>query len=915
MVVIRTVLAVLMIGAVALAGLAPAQNGGEGAVMLEAARLTELVDGDLNAAIEMYSQIVKRFSQEREVAATALLHLGQSYEKLGNLGRAREAYERILADYGQSRMAAEARASRARLTESRPEPDPPSETVVYQTWTRPAPTIPIQPGGNLQIFSDLTVQNSRTGETRRLSTNNQSAAYPLVSPDGRRVAYLGWTQGPATTSDPRPSWSPPPVIAQLHVVNVDGSNDRVLTDSKDVQWLRPFAWHPNGTEILTVLERGNSTNQIALVSVADGFTRILKSLEWRYPESLAFDGHYVAYTLPARPGAGQRDVFLLAAGGPRETFALEHRYTVAPPPQLPDPPSTDQEAIHVLNRLGFGPRPGDIERVKAMGVDAYIAEQLYPERLLDRVADEKLSALTTLKMTSEQITELIDTHVAVPQVEVRARVFERRRMMDAANSSNTSTMSMETFRRAASQLEPGTEVRMARIVRAVYSERQLQEQMVDFWMNHFNINFSNDLADIAEAAGAGDFEQNVIRPRTLGMFEDLLVAVAKHPAMLKYLDNRLNTAPAETIQKRIEALKPSMDLVEYLNLRERKPSLDKAQGLNENYARELLELHTIGIDGGYSQEDIREVAKVFTGWTTTAWNRGDGITDIGAVGGRFVFDALLHVEGDKVVMGQRIPSGGINEGEQLLRRLARHPSTARFISTKLVRRFVADNPPAAVVDAAARTFERTGGDIREVLRTIFTSSAFRSASSHGTKVKKPFELIVSSLRAANAQIKEPLPRTRDGGVGASVMPLIVNRGRRRMATTERMGETLYTYEAPDGNPDVAAAWINSNSLLARLEFANDLAMNRVPGVSVDLAAAQAVLQQMGMPRPTVEQIEQTRLMMQAAANPPTPSTGATQGPPMMAAGGAANAGERANPVTAEAVIVAAMLGSPQFQTR
>jgi uncharacterized protein (DUF1800 family) len=385
--------------------------------------------------------------------------------------------------------------------------------------------------------------------------------------------------------------------------------------------------------------------------------------------------------------------------------------------------------------------------------------------------------------------------------------------------------------------------------------------------------------------------------------------------MLRYLDNRLNTAPAEVIQKRIEMLKPSVGMVEYLALRERKPFLDKAQGLNENYARELLELHTVGIDGGYNQQDIIETAKILTGWTTTAWNRGDGITDIGAVGGRFIFDSLLHVEGDKVVMGQRVPSGGINEGEQLLRMLARHPSTARFISTKLVRRFVADNPPAAVVDAAARTFERTGGDIREVLRTIFSSSGFRSTSVYGAKVKKPFELIVSSLRAVNARIKEPLPRTR-AGMGSSAMQLIVNEGgqRRRAATTERMGERLYNYEAPDGNPDVGAAWINSNSLLVRLEFANDLAMNRVAGLSVDLAAAQSVLQQMGMPRPTAEQIEQTRAMMQALANQPGSSTGAMQGPPMMAAG-AASDGAKASPVTAEAVIVAAMLGSPQFQTR
>jgi uncharacterized protein (DUF1800 family) len=445
--------------------------------------------------------------------------------------------------------------------------------------------------------------------------------------------------------------------------------------------------------------------------------------------------------------------------------------------------------------------------------------------------------------------------------------------------------------------------------------------MVDFWMNHFNIKFDNDFEDIAEMTPGADFEQHVIRPHTLGTFEELLVAVAKHPAMLRYLDNRLNTAPADVIQKRIETLKPSMGVTEYLALRERKPFLDKVQGLNENYGRELLELHTVGIDGGYNQQDIIEVAKIFTGWSTTAWSRGDGIDDIGAAGGRFVFDSLLHVEGDKTVMGQRIPSGGINEGEQLLHMLARHPSTARFISTKLVRRFVADNPPAAVVDAAARTFERTGGDIREVLRTIFSSSGFRSTSVYGAKVKKPFELIVSSLRAVNARIDEPLPRNSDT-IDAPTSPatLIVSFGngqRGRQAMTERMGERLYTYEAPDGNPDVAAAWINSNALLVRLEFANNVALNRVPGFKVDLAAAQTVLQQMGMPRPTAEQIEQTRTMMQTLVNQPNPAAGQRGGgaPAMMAAGGAGNAGAASNPVTAEAVSVAAMLGGPQFQNR
>ena len=305
-----------------------------------------------------------------------------------------------------------------------------------------------------------------------------------------------------------------------------------------------------------MFERGDGTNQIALVSVADGAARILKSLAWRYPESLSFssDGRYVAYTLPAGRDSGQHDVFLLEIDGSREPSLVERRYSVAVSSQNAGPLSEDQEVIHVLNRLGFGPRVGDTERVKAMGVDAYIAEQLHPERIPDPIVEAKLSDFTSLKMSSEELTALADSLMPVPQVEVRARVFELRRMAERTTASDTaSPINMETFRRMAAKApQAGTEVRVARLVRAVYSERQLQEKMVDFWMNHFNVNFGNNIEEAREAGPlAADFEQNVIRPRTLGKFEDLLRAVATHPAMLSYLDNRLSTAPADVIKARV----------------------------------------------------------------------------------------------------------------------------------------------------------------------------------------------------------------------------------------------------------------------------------------------------------------------------------------------------------------------------
>ena len=237
--------------------------------------------------------------------------------------------------------------------------------------------------------------------------------------------------------------------------------------------------------------------------------------------------------------------------------------------------------------------------------------------------------------------------------------------------------------------------------------------------------------------------------------------------------------------------------------------LEQTRGLNENFARELMELHTVGIDGGYTQGDIIEVAKVLTGWTTSVRVTADGDA---SAGGEFRFDPMLHVDGAKVVLGQTIPSGGIEEGDQLLMLLARHPSTARFISTKLARRFVADEPPVEVVEAASRTFLQTGGDIREVLRTIFTSPQFLSADAYRAKIKKPLELVASSLRAVNAQIEVPPALQGRRQIIGTALGLIIG-ARNFPSTISQMGERLYDYEAPDGNPDVGAAWMNSNSLL------------------------------------------------------------------------------------------------------
>ena len=556
----------------------------------------------------------------------------------------------------------------------------------------------------------------------------------------------------------------------------------------------------------------------------------------------------------------------------------------------------NQKIIHVLNRLGFGPRLGDIERVKAMGIEAYIEEQLHPASIPDPLADDMLADFTSLEMGLE---EILAANLPVPMGRrSRATIFERKRLSEEAEreaAAVTDESGAARFRRmdaeAAVKKETGDEIRVARIIRAVYSERQLHEIMVDFWMNHFNVDFGG------EDPFAAHFEQSVIRPGSIGSFENLLMAVAKHPSMLAYLDNWISSAPAEVIEQRLASLKPTLDATEYLQLLERMPFLQQLNGLNENYARALMELHTVGVDGGYTQEDVIEVAKVLTGWTVAPWEITNGREEEGL----FVFDPLLHVEGDKTVLGQTIESGGIEEGEQVIRMLAHHPSTARYISTKLVRRFVADDPPAEVVEAASRTFEETGGDIREVLRTIFASPQFLSEVYYQVKIKKPLELVVSALRVVGAEIDLSL-----------AWRLIIDE-EQSPSIIAQMGEKVYNYDAPEGNPDVALAWLDTDAVLNRLIFAQELASNLIPGIRVDLHAAQLLLEQLDLPQPTPEQIEQARSMLEGARSGQDPSMMGDEA--MMAMGGGAVRGGEDQLTDPQAVIVGTMLGSPPFQKR
>jgi uncharacterized protein (DUF1800 family) len=320
-----------------------------------------------------------------------------------------------------------------------------------------------------------------------------------------------------------------------------------------------------------------------------------------------------------------------------------------------------------------------------------------------------------------------------------------------------------------------------KLVRAVYSERQLQEVMTDFWFNHFNVFWGKG----ADRWLTTDFEMNAIRPNVLGKFKDLVMATAKSPAMLFYLDNYLSSSPDAPVPQRLA--------------NGRKP------GINENYARELMELHTMGVDGGYTQKDVQEVARAFTGWTI----------DRPRQNGAYLFRPRMHDNGEKTVLGNRISAGGgVRDGERVIEILTSHPSTARFISSKLVQRFVSDDPPESLVDRATGVYLKTDGDIREVLRTILTSPEFYAPEAWRAKTKSPLELTASALRALGGETS----------------------GSARLAqTVARMGQPLYRYEAPTGFADRTEQWISGGSLVERLNFGVALASNTIPGASIDLA--------------------------------------------------------------------------------
>lgn len=448
----------------------------------------------------------------------------------------------------------------------------------------------------------------------------------------------------------------------------------------------------------------------------------------------------------------------------------------------------DQKILHLLNRAGFGPRPGDVERVRRMGLSAYLDEQLHPERIADDLIVTALASLGTLQQSTPEILQAF----APPPPPRPTPTPKPENKAAEQTAPKAPTPAPTPPRPPRDQQQPLRELQQAKLLRAVYSERQLQEVMTDFWINHFNVFAAKDADRWLMTA----YERDVIRPRALGKFKDLLLATAQSPAMLFYLDNhqsradnaqppRLGPPPQNQPPRNNDAPAP------------RRP------GLNENYGRELMELHTLGVDGGYTQQDVIEVARCFTGWTL------EPPPDQG-----FVFRPWWHDRHEKTVLGTRIPAGGgIEDGLQVIDLLARHPSTARFISRKLCQRFVADDPPATLVNRVTAVFTRTDGDIREVVRAILTSPEFNSPKYYRNKIKSPLELIASSLRATAAST--------DG-----FQPLI--------QWVARLGEPLYLCPPPTGYSEDAARWINTGTLLERMNFAVALVQNRIPGTIPDL---------------------------------------------------------------------------------
>ncbi|HEY4337493.1 MAG TPA: DUF1800 domain-containing protein [Puia sp.] len=541
-----------------------------------------------------------------------------------------------------------------------------------------------------------------------------------------------------------------------------------------------------------------------------------------------------------------------------------------------------QAAAHLISRFTYGAKPGEVDAVVRMGLENWFAKQL-EGALADDSLEKRLSRYDALELSNEDVTNTYPRNGQVLRMAIQDGVInkdsvkvdrkEYREVLQNYMQQKGLKQEQDLFRQFFCQ----------KVLRAAYSENQLREVMTDFWFNHFNVSLTkNDCSGFIPA-----YERDVIRPNSLGRFNELLLKTAKSPAMLYYLDNFLSSGPPK--------------------------------GLNENYAREVMELHTLGVDGGYSQQDVTEAARVLTGWGVYPMGQfaksggavrltkftDDQIASRGFVHeGDFFFNANRHDKGEKVVLGHVFPAGGgYEEGVTLLNLLAHQAVTARFVCQKIAVRFVSDDPPAPLVDKMAKTFLDRNGDIRQVLLTMVQAPEFWGPAALREKTKSPFELAIGAVRGLNGEIQQPLP--------------LFN-------WVTRMGEKKYYYQAPTGFPDRGNYWINTGSLLNRMNFGLALAAGRVPGIQVDLlalngghepesaVAALAIYGKILLPERDLAATEK-RLA------PMLTDKGLSQRVNEAAGGGQAKPGDAGGMVAADngmlAQAVGIIIGSPEFQRR
>jgi uncharacterized protein (DUF1800 family) len=460
-----------------------------------------------------------------------------------------------------------------------------------------------------------------------------------------------------------------------------------------------------------------------------------------------------------------------------------------------------QAAAHLISRFTFGATPGQVDEVVKMGLEKWFRRQLEADLPEDSL-DTQLASYPALKLNNEQISDTFPKNGQVVRMAIREGIINKDSVKEDRKAYRDAIKDYMDKKGFKPENELFRQLYCQKILRAAYAQNQLREVMTDFWFNHFNVSVTkNDCAQFIPV-----YERDVIRPGALGKFGDLLKTTAQSSAMLYYLDNFSSVGAMD------EMGKPR-----------------KNQGLNENYARELMELHTMGVDGGYTQQDVTQAARVLTGWTVYPMgeNRQAQIDRMNKMGedklarqgfiheGDFLFAAPRHDKGEKIVLGHHFAAGqGYDEGTQLLDILAHHPSTAHFICRKIAIRFVSDDPPSTLVDKMAKTFTDKNGDIRQVLMTMVYAPEFWSTSAIREKTKSPFELAIGAVRSLHAKIAQPMQ--------------LYN-------WITRMGEKLYCYQAPTGFPDKGQYWINTGSLLSRMNFGLALATGRIPGLTFDLA--------------------------------------------------------------------------------